>query len=517
MDERLLLGSTDPATLRMLLERERAHRTALEQEVARLQAGLARQNERIAQLEQENAQLRRETRELRELIAGLTEQNRLLRQQVAALQSENDRLRGGRAEPHQPSPWPSERTKQDTPPKPRRKRDRRHNHGRQRMSRIDERVTYAVESCPRCGTRLHGGWPHRRVQVIELPAPMPARVIEHVLLRRQCPRCGHRCLPPVPGLTAGRLGRCRFGPRLLATVATMACVERLPLHQIQARLAREYALELSHGGIVGLVHLVAQQGMQTYEAIKQEIRGSPMVHMDETGWRQDGEPGYIWTLSTPTACLFHRDARRLGRVADALLGPAFAGTLVTDFYAAYDHVEGPKQRCWAHLWRDIDTLVREHPEHEALATWVAGVKAIWQAATGPRPPQEQGHTPEAERARAHRAHRYEQQLLLLCPEQLPADAPHATLAKRCRRYLSDLFTFVRDPRVPATNNQAERDLRPLVIARKVSGGTRSATGSETRMILHSLAATARRRGMDPTAFFLQVLAPPPGSLPSHTL
>ena len=518
MDERLPLGSLDASTLRMLLEKERAHRIELEQEVRRLQAGLARQNERILELEQENASLRRTHAELKELIAGVTEQNALLRQQVAALQLENTRLRG--VEPpatHQATPWPSERTKQDAPAKKRTKRDRRHNHGRQRMARVDVEVVHAVAACLQCGTALTGGWAHRRVQVIELPAPVRAIVTEHILLRRQCPQCGRRCLPRVPGHEAGRLGRCRFGPRLVAAVATMACVERLPIAQVQARLEREHDLQLSHGGIVGLLHLAARLSTPRYEQLRAAIRGSPVVHADETGWREDGVPGYIWTIATPTACLFHRDARRVGSVADGLLGTAFGGTLVTDFYAAYDHFEGEKQRCWAHLWRDIDDLEREHPQHAELAAWVAGSRALWKKATGPRPAAEEGTTPEADRARARRARRYERQLLLLCPETLAADAPHATLAKRCRRYLTELFTFVRDPTVPPTNNQAERLLRPLVIARKVSGGTRSETGSQTRMILHSLAATARLQGIQPTATFLSAFADPPSSVPSHPL
>src|SRR5260370_32122946 len=120
MDDHLRLESLSAATLRMLLVQERAHRQELEQEVARLRAGLARQNEVIIRLERENAQLRREQQELRGLMAALTEQNALLRQQVAALQAENERLRGvvPKAERH-PDPWPSERTKHAERTKPR--------------------------------------------------------------------------------------------------------------------------------------------------------------------------------------------------------------------------------------------------------------------------------------------------------------------------------------------------------------------------------------------------------------
>lgn len=508
MDECLPLASLDAPTLRMLLTQERAAREDVEQDVQRLRAGIDRQNERIMQLEQLNAQLRTALHELRGIMTGLEEQNTLVRQQVAGLQTENTRLRGDVPQAvHQPEPWPSERTRQDTPPKPRRKRDRKHNHGRQRSARVDETIDHAVDACPACGTQLSGGWVHRCIQVIDLPHPQQAQVTEHRLIGRQCPVCRRRRLPPPPALPEHRLGQCRFGPRLVAAIGHMATVERLPGRAIQARLAREYDLHLSHGGIIGLLHRLAKEGKETYDAIRTDVRGSPVVHADETGWREDGIPGFIWSLSTPSLCLFHRDEHRSMDVIDELLGKDFAGVLVSDFYAVYDHLLGPKQRCWAHLWRDIEALEREDPEDAELAAWVVGIHAIYQRAMQPRPEQECAPTPEAASARAQRAHRYEQQLLRLCPDELPATRPHATLVKRIRRYLPELFTFVRELDVPHTNNHAERSLRPLVIARKVSGGTRSSAGSNTRMILASLAATARLQGVDPAAAFQQLLIP----------
>jgi hypothetical protein len=79
------------------------------------------------------------------------------------------------------------------------------------------------------------------------------------------------------------------------------------------------------------------------------------------------------------------------------------------------------------------------------------------------------------------------------------------LRARIARYRADPFTFVADPAGPPTNNAAERALRPLVVARKVSGGTRSKPGSQTRVVLQSLVATWERRGLDPTAEFLALL------------
>ena len=86
-----------------------------------------------------------------------------------------------------------------------------------------------------------------------------------------------------------------------------------------------------------------------------------MVHADETGWRQNGNNGYVWTFSTPTERYFLRRGRGKA-VVDEALGESFSGVLVSDFYAAYHHYDGPKQRCWAHLLRDIHDLVAPLPQ-----------------------------------------------------------------------------------------------------------------------------------------------------------
>jgi len=74
------------------------------------------------------------------------------------------------------------------------------------------------------------------------------------------------------------------------------------------------------------------------------------------------------------------------------------------------------------------------------------------------------------------------------------DHPAHALCKRLLRHAGELFEFVRQPGLAADNNLAERSVRPLVIARKISGGTRSETGSNTRMNLQTLFATWAAQG-----------------------
>ena len=115
------------------------------------------------------------------------------------------------------------------------------------------------------------------------------------------------------------------------------------------------------GAIVSAIHQTAQQAQPAVAAILDRIRASPVVHADETGWRQNGNNGYVWTFSTPTERYFLRRGRGKA-VVDEALGESFSGVLVSDFYAAYHHYDGPKQRCWAHLLRDIHDLVALYPK-----------------------------------------------------------------------------------------------------------------------------------------------------------
>ena len=170
-------------------------------------------------------------------------------------------------------------------------------------------------------------------------------------------------------------------------------------------------------------------------------------------------------LSTSTERYFLRRGRDKG-VVDEALGESFSGVLVSDFYAAYDHYPGLKQRCWAHLLRDIHDLKTLYPEDAKLARWAAAVHNLYAQAKSFSHPQ-------AGKRRLAQLE-LERKLLARCSPFL--DDPLAVQGKLCRRierFIKELFVFVAEPDVPSENNAAERSLRHLVTSRKISGGTRS--------------------------------------------
>ncbi len=444
-----------------------------------------------------------------EEIEALRAENAALRAENAALHETVRRLEERLAALEQTKTPPPAWVRPNRPPtaegegRPRKQRASEQNAGRRRSTptRIER---HAYERCPDCGYALRGAAIKRRGEVIEVPA-VGYEVVEHQIIKRHCPVCRAWKTPPVSfaGIT---LGQSRIGVRLASLIGTLRTTGRLPLATIQAHLAQVYGLPLSKGGIQDILRRLAATLAPVREQIAQEARGSPARHMDETGWREAGQNGYLWVQATdgpqPTRQYTYQRSRA-GSVARALAGDGEGGALVTDFYAAYDRVPGAKQRCWAHLLREVHALGEAHPERPDVQDWVAAVQGLYTRARA------WDTTSLTERERARLAGECERRSRALARCYRRTDGhPAQVLAQRLHRYESELFTFVRTPGVPATNNAAERAVRPMVITRKISGGSRSATGSRVRCDLATPFSTWAARSLNPFAACLAALQAP---------
>jgi transposase len=373
------------------------------------------------------------------------------------------------------------------PPKPRRRRSG--GYARRRVGTPATVVEHVTARCPRCATLLAGGWVVHTRQVIEVPLA-PAVVTEHRFLARRCPGCRHLATPVPREVLAGQVvGRQRLGIALLSLIVSLREEARLPVATIQWYLRTIHGLDLSLGAIVAAQRQLARAGAAAIAAIRTAIRASPVVHADETGWREEGANGYLWTFSTPALQYVHHGTRSRAEVV-AVLGDPFGGTLVTDFYVAYNHHAGPHQRCWAHLPRDIREAVAGFVTTDPVRRWARRVALLFRQA-------KRGRHGAGERARLRACLGYEQKVLRLCRPFLARADAVGRLCRRIEQHLKQLFVFVADPTVPPTNNQAERDLRHQVTVRKISGGTRSAAGTATKTALATLFGTWRRQGRNP--------------------
>jgi transposase len=448
----------------------------------------------IAELQVQHGALQGENAVLRAAVqAGL--------ERVAALEQRIADLEGGT---RPPPPWvkASRPVRQKETSTARRQRRSEENRGRPR-GEPTQYVQHAYDQCPDCGYTLRGQAVRRRREVLDLP-DHTVTVTEHQILTRYCPACAGYKTPSV-SFAGVVLGQGRIGVRLASLIGTLRTTYRLPLAQIQSLLAAVYGLHLSVGGLQDILARLRRQLAPVHARIVAQTRAGPVLHMDETGWRQDGRNGYLWVQATPgpTATrLYTFDRSRSGQVARTLLA-GFGGVLSTDFYAVYDHYAGPQQRCWAHLLRDAHKLGEAHGDRPDVQAWVAALKTLFAGAGA----LDLSACTQRERARVARDLERRLRALATC-YRTTHHHPLQGLAQRLHRYESELFEFLRTPGVSPTNNLAERAVRPQVIARKISGGSRSAVGSAIRCDLASLFHTWAARGLNPLTACLLALQTP---------
>jgi transposase len=398
-------------------------------------------------------------------------------ERITELEEEVARLRGGRP-PAELCVKPSAAKKEKGA-----RKKRKHSFSRRSLP-ATEVVYHAVEECPDCGRKLSGSSVKWRHQVIDIP-PVKVDVTDHLFVERRCGVCGKRWTPDPGVVLAGVVvGRKTVGVGLMSLVAHLKTVCRVPIGQIRKLLEALFGAQVSAGQIAEILHDVAEIGYSEYEKILSSVRGSPVVCGDETGWREDGVNGYLWSFSSPQARYYTYRHSRGSVVVKEVLGEEFTGTLVSDFYAAYNIYDGLKQRCWVHLLRDLYTLVEKNPDLPQIACWVEKVADAYHRAK---------KTTQVERRDDERRklkESFEEELLELCrPYVGLKSAPERVLAERITRFISELLTFVQYPSVPSENNAAERAIRPAVVARKISGGTRSEKGSKTSSVLRTLFET----------------------------
>ena len=440
-------------------------------------------------LADENARLRAENATLQ--AALLT-----LQQRVADLEAALAAARSPIALPPRPA------APATLPKLPRKKRAAAANHGRKRATPTEVR-THAYDHCPTCAYRLGGHSIARRREVLDLPPPSPVTVIEFQLIKRYCPHCELWYEPPLD-LTGLVRGQHRVSIRLMALIAWMRTTLRLPVRAIRAYLRCLHQLDLSVGEIVALLHSVAEAGQPAAEAIKSELRASAVLYMDETYWEENGRVGYSWVMTNSAGVsYFHYDHSRAGAVARSLSGAHYPGTLITDFYAAYNEHTGRHQRCWAHLLRDLAALEEQPEVASEVREWVEEVRELYRVGRAVNERAPPAHAAERQRAANQLRERVHELGLRWAQTK---EHPAQVLSKRLLRHEGELFEFVRQAGVEATNNRAERAIRPLAVARKISGGTRSAAGSHTRMRLQTLFTSWAAKGLEPLAACVAMLA-----------
>jgi len=347
-------------------------------------------------------------------------------------------------------------------------------HGR---SRIDPEQADRVERiavgdvCPDCGSPLQAKGDKART-VLDCQ-PVRIQKVVYWLGRKRCPKCGRLFTARPPGV----LPKCLYSNQLLAYAAVEHYVYGRTLGQI------EKLTGIGYSSLVEALHQLSKRLKEVPQALIQAYRQAPVKHADETGWRMEGRNGYAWLFCTPDLSIYRFRRTRSGSVAREVFGDQpLPGVLVVDRYNGYNRMPCSLQYCYAHLLRDVEDLEKEFPENaeihdfvEALAPQLAN--AIRLRGLG-----------LSTRQFKREAAKIKGQILQIVNH--PARHPALqTMQDLFRQKTDRLYHWADDPQVPAENNRAERELRPLVIARKISFGSQSDAGARTCEILMTVLLT----------------------------
>ena len=373
---------------------------------------------------------------------------------------------------------------------------------------VDEYAEAPLESCPHCGAEVHKV---RRLapQIIEDIPPVQVYRLHVTTYAGRCPRCGRvRSTHPAQVSTATGAAGTHLGRRALGLAAYLNKQLGLSMRKTAALLDEQFGLRITPGGLSQALARIADRLQPAFDDLCAQMRASEAIHADETSWWVDGASAWLWVFTNPKLTLYGIGDRSRQMVRD-MLGDDYAGVLISDCLAAYDPHPGRKSKCCAHHLKAISEAQALAPDSEFLAQ----IRSLLKAAMVMHRLREAIAAPDYARYTAHLERRVDE--LLSAHWDHPAEQ---RIVNRLSKQREHLLTFLYVPGVDPTNNLAERQLRPAVIARKLSCGNKTWAGARSFAVLVSLAATCRQRGHNFAAFVADCLGlerGPPKMLPAE--
>lgn len=359
---------------------------------------------------------------------------------------------------------------------------------RKTPEKIDQKVEHRLEVCPCCGGAVQRCKRTRQRIIEDIPQQITPVVTEHTIHRDYCPSCKKHVEPVVPDA----MPNATLGHNVIALSSWFHYGLGVTLGQVRDILGSHLHTGITAGGLLDGWRRLAEALQPWYEQIAQEAKGSAVLHADETGWRVNGQTHWLWCFCNQRNCYYMIDRSRGSPALQKFFTEAFGGTLVSDFWRAYESVcVEDRQYCIPHLLRELLKV----DEHNDSGEWRAFAKQLRRLIRdGIRLRRRHDFDPTKYPSRIELIRRRLGKL---------ADAPYADadarrLGQRISRHRDHLFTFLDKVEVPFDNNHAERQIRPAVIIRKNSLCNRSDDGASVQAVLMSIYRTLRLRGHDPT-------------------
>ena len=429
-------------------------------------------NENVVLSRKEYESLLNELKNFKQELALLQKQLLSKEEECAHLEAANVRLQYELNELKQKPFKPSKaKDKGNKPDKPKGRRKGHKGSGRKKPTRIDKTVRIeAGNYCPACGHAFSSTAVERMRDVVDIEPIRPTVNTRYIIERGWCPTCRKYHESPV----SDALPSHRFGLQLMLFVVYQKVALGLSYSKIKTELSLYFGLTISRGELSNIVSQVSRLFGPTYVELLRFMRQQMVLHIDETGWKVNGDNHWLWVFINDVVALFVLSKSRGSKVPAALLGEEFEGTIISDFFTAYSPLDVHKAKCWAHLLNDSHELTTGRPPpdptservhfHEELHQLYLAMGVALLEVEADATMRTQLHTDMRNRLQTFAQKKWQ-------------DADCVRLAKRILKYLDDLVVWLANPDVAPDNNAAERALRPAVVTRKTSFGSHSKMGA----------------------------------------
>ena len=276
---------------------------------------------------------------------------------------------------------------------------------------------------------------------------------------------------------------------------------------------------VNHGTLLNIFNNIADTIAPIYDFQKVELLNSPLVQVDETGWREDGEPCFCWNMMNDKICHFTYIKSRSSYIPSKIFGvlPKYKFSdqgkkiplskeeqqpymldmvIISDFYGGYNNLPARKQRCFEHYKRMLDTLNKD-VDSENIKKFVSDVKPwIIKAIKIDKELSIDEYQKQA--AIIESNIRY----------HMDIDYNDATVKQYQLffwKYNEQLFQWTTNPTIDSHNNKCESSIRPVAIDRAVVFGSQGEAGARMRSIISSVMLTIKKRGFSPVEFLTNLL------------
>ena len=371
-------------------------------------------------------------------------------------------------------------------------------------------VPVAAACCPCCGGVL-GEARQEIVSTTDIPAALVPEVRLYAVEARQCQECGKSVRGQHPDIAPGQQGATahRVGPRVKALAHILHYVHGVPVRKTAQIVEQLTGVRLTQGAITQDATKQTEGPVgERYSELRESVKEQAVIHTDDTGWRVGGAQAYLMAFVNQSLSVYQVRLRHRNEEVRELIPADFPGVMICDRGPSYDARElenVAQQKCLSHLIRNA--------------------KAVEESKTGRARQFSQTLKELLQQALALSAKKNE---LDVADYRKQVDELNGELTSHLRdRVLSDednqrllngvgaqhdrarVLSFLTEEGVEPTNNRAERDLRPAVIARKVSHCSRNERGARAFEAFTSVLQTIRKTnpaGM--VAALIKLISPP---------